>query len=74
MKHLRETFTDQEFLQLQYFKEMSKLTWHDYIFLADNLVRIQNWLRNFKGGKIETFDKDDLRFLYRLIFEEVKTE
>jgi hypothetical protein len=33
MKHLRETFTDQEFVPLQRVKEASGLNWHDFFLL-----------------------------------------
>ena len=34
MKHLRETFTDQEFLELQKAKQFSQLNWHDFLLHA----------------------------------------
>jgi len=37
MKHLRETFTDQEFTELQKRKEDSGLNWHDFILAQKNL-------------------------------------
>ena len=34
MKHLRETFTDQEFEELQKFKKRTCLNWHGFILTA----------------------------------------
>jgi hypothetical protein len=34
MKHLRETFTDQEFAELKTSKAESKLNWHDFIRMS----------------------------------------
>jgi hypothetical protein len=34
MKHLRETFADQEFLELKQLKAKTKETWHDLIINA----------------------------------------
>ena len=34
MKHLRETFTDQEFAQLQEAKKLSGKNWHDFIMMC----------------------------------------
>jgi len=36
MKHLRETFTDQEWVELQKVKEETGCTWHDFILLLCN--------------------------------------
>jgi len=33
MKHLRETFTDQEFAQLQTVKKLSGKNWHDFLLM-----------------------------------------
>ena len=34
MKHLRETFTDQEFADLKKVKEQSGLTWHNFLLIS----------------------------------------
>jgi hypothetical protein len=39
MKHLRETFTDEEFQQLLKAKDKSGKNWHDFImYLSDDMV------------------------------------
>jgi len=40
MKHLRETFTDEEFAELLKTKKVSKLNWHDFIMLLTKLSEV----------------------------------
>lgn len=42
MKHLRETFTDEEFEQLRKRKEQSKLNWHDFIMQLTKPIIVQS--------------------------------
>ena len=45
MKHLRETFTDEEFERLKQLKESSEKNWHDFIINAAELA----WDEGFRG-------------------------
>ena len=69
MKHLHETFTDQEFEQLQQRKKFTKLNWHDYIIVSSevwkrvmDLAQDPNFKIRFRNGHLE------------IEREEVKTE
>jgi len=53
MKHLRETFTDEEFEQLQKRKEQSKLNWHDFIMQLSKPIIVQSGFHD-----VEQFYRD----------------
>ena len=42
MKHLRETFTDQEWRELKATKESSGLNWHDFLIQKSLYVGVVN--------------------------------
>ena len=46
MKHLRETFTDQEFEALNRVKVASKKNWHDFLLTASKTY--EDWLEDMK--------------------------
>jgi hypothetical protein len=45
MKHLRETFTDEEWKDLKGYKEASGKNWHDFIIKSAELA----WDEGFRG-------------------------
>ena len=48
MKHLRETFTDQEFATLQRAKSETELNWHDFIMLLVGADNMKSLIKKFK--------------------------
>jgi hypothetical protein len=40
MKHLRETFTDQEFEQLKQPKELADMSWHVFLLTASQCFEV----------------------------------
>jgi hypothetical protein len=64
MKHLRETFTDQEMQQLKTAKENIGLNWHQFILL----------LQKFYLEGIEIYIKGDGAKHYVMQLEEAKPE
>jgi len=57
MKHLRETFTDQEFAELKEAKDRVKMTWHEFIMILKHVsyteVLVQRLLEPYREDSIK---------------------
>jgi hypothetical protein len=57
MKHLRETFTDEEWKLLQEAKNTVDLNWHDFIMLLKKYTKIEK-LKDKFGAAMLSHDYD----------------
>ena len=57
MKHLRETFTDQEWESFKAIKEQSGMNWHDFLLINSSCyVKLMGWIDKYKDFQSHTHE------------------